>query len=196
MKKDELEAILGAIDNNNPNNYYINNGGLSQLGAILFYPKDSQREQQKDILELLEERYPDTYKDILRTLKLYHFTSYYTPEEVINHQINILKNNKITPKKILEPSAGNGAYVQELKHAFPDAEIIALEPDILSFHILNTNNAHFDNVTCLNMTFEDYCKEHRKSLQGTRLWRQSPSRQRMKMKVATEEQSFVALRSR
>ena len=162
MKKDELEAILGAIDNNNPNNYYINNGGLSQLGAILFYPKDSQREQQKDILELLEERYPDTYKDILRTLKLYHFTSYYTPEEVINHQINILKNNKITPKKILEPSAGNGAYVQELKHAFPDAEIIALEPDILSFHILNTNNAHFDNVTCLNMTFEDYFKEHRK----------------------------------
>lgn len=162
MKKEQLEIILGAIEKDNPNNYYINNNGLSQLGALLFYPKDNQKEQQKELLDLLSVRYPDTHSDILRSLKLYHFTSYYTPKEVIDFQINILKNNGISPKRILEPSAGNGAYVQELKHAFPDAEIVALEPDILSYNILNTNNIHFPKVTCLNTTFEDYYKENRK----------------------------------
>ena len=127
MDKEKLDLIFGVIEQKNPKNVYINNNGLSQLGALLFYPKDNQIAQQEQIMQLLQERYPDAYKDILRTLlKLYHFTSYYTPPEVINHQISILRNNGIYPKTILEPSAGNGAYVRELKQAFPEAHIISL----------------------------------------------------------------------
>ncbi len=156
MKSEQLQKILSTIDQGNPNNFYINNSGLALLGAIIFYPKPKQKEQRELILKTLKDAHPNSFKDILASLQKYHLTSYYTPKEIIDYQINILVQNGIKPKTILEPSAGNGAYVQELKKAFPNAKITALEPDLLSYAILEANNLNNEQVTTLNQTFEDY----------------------------------------
>jgi hypothetical protein len=156
MKNDILARILEAIKTANPGNFYINNGGLATLGQLLFYPPKGKENVGHELLETIQQAFPETSKEILDSLKRYHLTSYYTPKAIIEYKINLLKKNSFEPRTILEPSAGNGAYVQQLKKAFPNAQITALEPDILSFEILKANNVRSDKVTVLNMPFEDY----------------------------------------
>lgn len=162
MKFEIVEKIINIIKEGNPENHYINNKGLSELGGIIFYPKKQDEIKSSRIIELFKQSFSNQeYKDILQSLRKYHFTSYYTSDAIIEFQINLLKKNNISPKTILEPSAGNGAYVQKLKKAFPDSKIIALEPDALSFKILSLNNKSNTNVTCLNTTFEDFYLENK-----------------------------------
>lgn len=156
MDHKQLAQILQIVNQGNPKNYNINNSGLAELGGLLFYPKDKQKKRSEELLNVLKNALPNTYKDVLSSLEKYHLTSYYTPKEVIDYQIDQLKINGFDPKTILEPSAGNGAYVHELKKAFPEAKITALEPDLLSHSILEVNNKRFKNVTVLNTTFEEY----------------------------------------
>lgn len=161
MKFEEIEYIIRIIQNGNSDNYYINNKGLASLGAVIFYPKKEEESRSQKIKELLKETFnEEEYKIILQSLRKYHFTSYYTGDEIINFQIDLLKKNGIVPKRILEPSAGNGAYVQKLKKAFPEAQIIALEPDLLSYKILSLNNQKNKNVECINSSFEEYYFEN------------------------------------
>ncbi|WP_172917321.1 helicase-related protein [Capnocytophaga canis] len=156
-----VSTIVDVIKNGNPQKYYINNKGLSELGAILFYPKENQIDESKELHKLLKETFPNEIEAVLDSLKKYHFTSYYTPKEVIDFQIDILKENNIEPKTILEPSAGNGAYVEQLKKIFPYAQIVALEPDMFSYQVLKANNLHSPNVETINTTFEDYFLENK-----------------------------------
>ena len=161
MKFEEIENIIRIIQNGNSENYYINNKGLSSLGAVIFYPKKAEESRSQKIKELLKETFnEEEYKIILQSLRKYHFTSYYTGDEIINFQIDLLKKNGIVPKRILEPSAGNGAYVQRLKKEFPEAKIVALEPDLLSYKILSLNNQKNKNVECINSSFEEYYYEN------------------------------------
>lgn len=161
MKHGDLVNILRVVFASNPNNYYINNPGLAALGETLFYPKKGKKKLQQQLLKTLRQGFPDTFQDILDSLKRYHLTSYYTPREIIQYKIGLLKKNGFEPRTILEPSAGNGAYVQELKLAFPKAKITALEPDILTFAILEANNLKNENVSVHRSTFEDFFLEHR-----------------------------------
>ncbi|ASV30950.1 MULTISPECIES: helicase-related protein [Flavobacteriaceae] len=156
MKQEHLAQIVALIKASNPKNYYINNSGLAKLGELLFYPASGKEKQGQQLLQTLEQAFPETFRGILASLRRYHLTSYYTPKTLIEYKIGLLKKNGFEPKTILEPSAGNGAYVQELKKAFPEAQITALEPDILSFEILKANNQKDDRVTVLNTTFEDF----------------------------------------
>ncbi|WP_209403833.1 helicase-related protein [Pseudozobellia sp. WGM2] len=159
MKQEHLTQIVALLKASNPKNYYINNSGLAKLGELLFYPASGKEEQGKQLLRTIERAFPETSKEILDSLRRYHLTSYYTPKILIEYKIGLLKQNGFEPRTILEPSAGNGAYVQELKKAFPKARITALEPDILSFEILKANNQQEDRVTVLNTTFEDFYLE-------------------------------------
>ncbi len=157
-----LIRILEAIKTANPGNFYINNGGLAKLGQLLFYPPKGKEKVGHDLLQTIERAFPETSKEILDSLKRYHLTSYYTPKKIIEYKIDLLKKNGFEPSHILEPSAGNGAYVQQLKKAFPKAKITALEPDILSFEILKANNIKSPNVTMLNIPFEEFYLNHAK----------------------------------
>ena len=161
MEKKQLAQILQIVNEGNPNNFNINNSGLAALGGLLFYPKKGQENRSQELLNALKDALPNTYKDVLSSLEKYHLTSYYTPTEVINYQISQLKVNGFNPSTILEPSAGNGAYVHQLKKAFPDAKITALEPDLLSHSILRANNTRSNNVTVINTTFEEYFLENK-----------------------------------
>lgn len=155
MKLKELKILIQVLSESNPDNFNINNKGLASLGPLLFYPKEKDKKNQKEALKLISENFENP-NQLLQSLKEYHFSSYYTPLELINYQINYLKQNNIKPKKILEPSSGNGAYVIPLAKAFPNAEIVAIEPDILSYKILKSNTKNFKNVKTLNKTFEDF----------------------------------------
>lgn len=165
MTFDRLQKILDTVLNGNPNNTFIANEGLSQLGGILFYPKANQIEQSKKIHELLQTRFENQTQIILDKLRAYHFSSYYTPKAIIDFQIDLFKKNNFNPKTILEPSAGNGAYVKALTTAYKNAKIVALEPDILSFAILESNFKNNPNVQTINSTFEDYYLEKQKDKQ-------------------------------
>jgi len=174
MKSDILSRVLGLVKAYNPDNHYVNNKGLASLGAIIFYPKEHEIEESNKIKQILKIFFPKdekeraiqskshgylsefTYDEVIANLRKYHLSSYYTPENIIDFQIELLKKNNVNPKTILEPSAGSGAYVQKLKIAFPNAQIIALEPDTLSYSILVMNNKNNSNVECVNTTFEDY----------------------------------------
>jgi N12 class adenine-specific DNA methylase len=162
MKNDILTRILDTIKAANPGNFYINNGGLAKLGQLLFYPPKGKENAGHELLRTIEKAFPETSKEILDSLKRCHLTSYYTPKELIEYKIKLLKKNGFEPNTILEPSAGNGAYVQQLKKAFPNAGITALEPDILSFEILKANNIKSPNVTVLNIPFEEFYLNHAK----------------------------------
>jgi|GEM_PF-1149817 len=161
MRTQELSMILEAISSGNSGNLYINNGGLAQLGELLFYPKKGREGQQRELLQTLKTSFPQTYGAFLESLKKYHLTSYYTPKSIIEYKISLLKSTGFEPKTILEPSAGNGAYVHILKSAFPKAAIVAIEPDLLSYEILKSNNLQSANVTVLNTTFEAYYLQHK-----------------------------------
>jgi len=161
MKLEEFQLLLDTLRSGNPDNRYINNKGLAQLGGYLFYPKKGKEHLQRTLLSKLKQTFPETSSLILESLKRYHLTSYYTPKPIIDYKISLLKKSGFEPKTILEPSAGNGAYVQVLKHAFPKAKIIALEPDMLSYEILKNNNRKNERVTVLNCTFENYYRKNK-----------------------------------
>ena len=90
MRTQELSMILEAIKSGNPKNLYINNGGLAQLGEHLFYPKKGREEQQKELINILKNSFPETYGTFLESLKKYHLTSYYTPKSIVEYKISLL----------------------------------------------------------------------------------------------------------
>jgi len=63
MKSDVLLQILGLVKAYNPENHYINNKGLSSLGALLFYPKAHEIEESNKIKEILKRFFPKDKKE-------------------------------------------------------------------------------------------------------------------------------------
>jgi len=162
MTLNQISLIIETLKKGNPDNFFINNKGLAALGALLFYPKPNQKELSDRIKKLINSEFPIDSELIFESLRRYHFSSYYTPNDIIDLQISLFKANKISPKTILEPSAGNGYYVKRLAQAYPKAKIVALEPDKLSYMILEANFKKNAQITTLNTTFEDYLHQHQK----------------------------------
>ncbi|MCM1139893.1 MAG: N-6 DNA methylase [Muribaculum sp.] len=73
------------------------------------------------------------------SLKASVLTAFYTPEPVIDAIADSLKNSGIEIKRFLEPSAGQGAFVDSfLRNGnFPGAETLAFEKDLLTGKILS-----------------------------------------------------------
>jgi len=80
------------------------------------------------------------YKQYFNSLKGSVLTAFYTPPEAINAISAALKENGITPHSFLEPSAGNGAFVENFKRVFPEMKTTAFEKDLLTGKILSHLN--------------------------------------------------------
>ncbi len=74
-----------------------------------------------------------TYMDSLKASVL---TAFYTPSPVIDAIADSLKANGIEVKSFLEPSAGQGAFVDSFLQRYPGAETLAFEKDLLTGKIL------------------------------------------------------------
>ena len=71
------------------------------------------------------------------SLKASVLTAFYTPSPVIDAIADSLKANGIEVKSFLEPSAGQGAFVDSFLQRYPGAETLAFEKDLLTGKILS-----------------------------------------------------------
>ncbi|MBD5239489.1 MAG: DNA methylase [Bacteroidales bacterium] len=110
------------------------------------------------------------YMDSLKTSVL---SAFYTPTPVVDAIVDSFKDKGIKINKFLEPSAGQGAFVDSFLHFYPGAETLAFEKDLITGKILaalhpsitteitgfekidDDFNGYFD-VACSNIPFGDF----------------------------------------
>lgn len=71
------------------------------------------------------------YKQLMDSLKQSVLTAFYTPSAVTEVLTDVLKEHQIIPEKVLEPSAGIGAFVDSVLDNNPKADIMAFEKTCL-----------------------------------------------------------------
>lgn len=76
------------------------------------------------------------YKRYIDSLKSSVLTAFYTPEAVTEALADVLHDYNVRPHRLLEPSAGHGAFVEAFARHNPDAEVMAFEKDLLTGKIL------------------------------------------------------------
>ena len=85
------------------------------------------RENSKDDTE---------YKRYVDAMKQSVLTAFYTPPEITGTIADVLHEHGIRPDRVLEPSAGVGAFVDAVLENRPDADIMAFEKDLMTGKIL------------------------------------------------------------
>ena len=163
--KTYLERIEKTITflskSNNPKQHvFINNNGLAYLARLLFY-EDKNLKAKAYFKNKIETHFgKEKATDIFNSLRRYQFTSFYTPHHFVKAHCDTLQDHfssqKSHPRTILEPCAGNGLYAIELAKRFPNSAIDAIEPDLLSFAVLEYNSRPYKNITVHNTTFEHF----------------------------------------
>ena len=76
------------------------------------------------------------YKQYMDAMKQSVLTAFYTPPEITGTIADILHEHGIRPDRVLEPSAGVGAFVDAVLENKPDADIMAFEKDLMTGKIL------------------------------------------------------------
>ena len=91
-----------------------------------------------ELHKLLRENTKDDteYKQYMDAMKQSVLTAFYTPPEITGTIADILHEHGIRPDRVLEPSAGVGAFVDAVLENKPDADIMAFEKDLMTGKIL------------------------------------------------------------
>jgi N12 class adenine-specific DNA methylase len=76
------------------------------------------------------------YKRYVGSLKNSILTAFYTPPEIVSTLVEALKGQGIAPTRLLDPSAGTGAFVSAFRQQFPGCENTCFEKDLLTGKIL------------------------------------------------------------
>ncbi len=76
------------------------------------------------------------YKRYVDSLKGSVLTAFYTPKEITDTLAGVLAGHGIMPVRLLEPSAGMGAFVDSMLHYAPQADVMAFEKDLLTGRML------------------------------------------------------------
>mgnify|MGYP000129207144 CR=1 FL=1 len=76
------------------------------------------------------------YKRFVDSLKASVLTAFYTPKEITGTIADVLADYSVRPSRVLEPSAGVGAFVDAVLRHSPDADVMAFEKDLLTGTIL------------------------------------------------------------
>ena len=79
------------------------------------------------------------FAEYMDSLKASVLTAFYTPQPVVDSISDALKDAGIDVKRFLEPSAGQGAFVDSFlrNDRYPGAEVLAYEKDLLTGKILS-----------------------------------------------------------
>ena len=91
-----------------------------------------------ELHRLLRENTKDEteYKRYMDAMKQSVLTAFYTPPEITGTIADVLHEHGIRPDRVLEPSAGVGAFVDAVLENKPDADIMAFEKDLMTGKIL------------------------------------------------------------
>lgn len=110
----------------------------------------------QELLQLLRENSTDEkqYRSYVDSMRGSVLTAFYTPPPVINAIAAALKEKSIAIDRMLEPSAGSGAFIESFKKTFgATSEISAYEKDLLTAKILkhiypdvNTRVSGFEEI--------------------------------------------------
>ena len=76
------------------------------------------------------------YKRYMDAMKQSVLTAFYTPPEITDAIADVLHGHGIRPDRVLEPSAGVGAFVDAVLDYKPDADVMAFEKDLMTGRIL------------------------------------------------------------
>ena len=76
------------------------------------------------------------YKRYVDSLKGSVLTAFYTPKEITDTLAGVLAGHGIMPVRLLEPSAGMGAFVDSMLRYVPQADVMAFEKDLLTGRML------------------------------------------------------------
>ena len=76
------------------------------------------------------------YKRYMDAMKQSVLTAFYTPPEITGTIADVLHEHGIRPDRVLEPSAGVGAFVDAVLENNPDADVMAFEKDLMTGKIL------------------------------------------------------------
>ncbi|ROS88412.1 DNA methylase [Muribaculaceae bacterium Isolate-043 (Harlan)] len=74
----------------------------------------------------------------MESLKASTLTAFYTDDRIVNALADALKYQGVEVKKFLEPSAGQGAFIDSFLRIYPGAECLSFEKDLLTGKILQT----------------------------------------------------------
>ena len=100
------------------------------------------------------------YKQLMDSLKQSVLTAFYTPSAVTEVLTDVLKEHHIIPEKVLEPSAGIGAFVDSVLDNNPKADIMAFEKDLLTGKILRhlhpEQKVRIEGFEKIEKPFNDY----------------------------------------
>ena len=100
------------------------------------------------------------YKQLMDSLKQSVLTAFYTPSAVTEALTDVLKEHQIIPEKVLEPSAGIGAFVGSVLDNNPKADIMAFEKDLLTGKILRhlhpEQKVRIEGFEKIEKPFNDY----------------------------------------
>ena len=100
------------------------------------------------------------YKQLMDSLKQSVLTAFYTPSAITEALTDVLKEHQIIPGKVLEPSAGIGAFVDSVLDNNPKADIMAFEKDLLTGKILRhlhpEQKVRIEGFEKIEKPFNDY----------------------------------------
>ena len=100
------------------------------------------------------------YKQLMDSLKQSVLTAFYTPSAITEALTDVLKEHQIIPEKVLEPSAGIGAFVDSVLDNNPKADIMAFEKDQLTGKILRhlhpEQKVRIEGFEKIEKPFNDY----------------------------------------
>ena len=100
------------------------------------------------------------YKQLMDSLKQSVLTAFYTPSAVTEALMDVLKEHQIIPEKVLEPSAGIGAFVDSVLDNNPKADIMAFEKDLLTGkmlrHLHPEQKVRIEGFEKIEKPFNDY----------------------------------------
>ena len=100
------------------------------------------------------------YKQLMDSLKQSVLTAFYTPPSVTEALADALKEHKVIPEKVLEPSAGIGAFVDAVLENNPKADVMAFEKDLLTGKILHhlhpEQKVRIEGFEKIEKPFNDY----------------------------------------
>ncbi len=100
------------------------------------------------------------YKQLMDSLKQSVLTAFYTPSAVTEALTDVLKEHQIILEKVLEPSAGIGAFVDSVLDNNPKADIMAFEKDLLTGKILRhlhpEQKVRIEGFEKIEKPFNDY----------------------------------------
>lgn len=127
---------------------YSGFGGIKAILNPIETPEDINKwpKSETELFPMIEELHevlrensgsPEEYKQYVNSLKTSILSAFYTPQTVVDVLVNSIKDIGLNPLRVLEPSAGSGAFISSLEKTMPESHIIGFEKDLITGKILS-----------------------------------------------------------